>query len=139
MSSPRKCIEGVTLIEVMVAFVILSLSVTVLLRIFSGGLSNTVLSQQYADAVVLAQSQLARIGTVSEISAGVENGIANDRYAWKTVITPYYPWDSYDEETFPLSAYIVDVEVSWMEKGKERNVRLSSLKIQQNNVNVGRG
>ena len=134
----RSTIHGITLIEVMVAFVILALAVTVLLRIFSSGLSNTVLSRQYSDAVMMAQSQLAQIGSVNEIVPGVESGMIDDKFAWKTTIDPYFPWIANDQATMPVSAFTVDVEISWLEKGQPRNVTLRSIKLQQNDVVGGR-
>lgn len=134
-----KAERGITLIEVMVAFVILALSVTVLLRIFSSGLSNTVISQQYVDAVVLAETRMAQIGTTMEIIPGVESGEAGEKYIWKTVIDPYYPWQGSEDGKVPVSAFVVDVEVSWEEKGRMRNVVLTSIKLQQNSITSGRG
>lgn len=132
-------INGITLIEVMVAFVILALSVTVLLRIFSGGLSNTIISQQYVDAVILAESQMAQVGAINEIVPSVESGKHGDLYTWKARIEPYMPWLDYDEEIMLVSAYVVDVEVSWVEKGKERRIYLSSIKLQHNSLTDSRG
>lgn len=132
-------VHGITLIEVMVAFVILALSVTVLLRIFSSGLTNTILSQQYVDAVVFAESQMAQIGTINEIIPGVETGTIGEKFTWTTSVDPYFPWLENDEETLPVSAFVVDVEISWLEKGKERNVNLSSIKLQHNSLIGGRG
>ncbi len=137
--NPYSCMTGITLIEVMVAFVILALSVTVLLRIFSGGVSNTVLSQQYVEAVVFAESQMAQVGTMNEIVPSVETGAFGDMYTWKTTIDTYFPWVDNDNDIAPVSAYIVDVEVSWMEKGKQRNVSLSTIKLKNNNLISGRG
>ena len=122
----RSASAGITLIEVMVAFVILALSVTVLLRIFSGGLLNTVISQQYVDAVALAESQMAQVGAVNDIVPGVEGGNIGDRFAWQTRISPYFPWTDNPDETLSLSAFVVDIEISWREKGKVRNVVLAA-------------
>ncbi len=132
-------VAGITLIEVMVAFVILALSVTVLLRIFSSGVSNTILSQQYVDAVMFAESRMAQIGTIEEIFPSMESGAIGKIYTWKTTISPYLPWIENDEETLPVSSFVVDVEVSWIEKGKQRNITLSSIKLQNNSLLDGRG
>ena len=131
-------VKGITLIEVMVAFVILALSVTVLLRIFSSGLSNTLLSQQYVDAVTLAESQLAQVDTLDELVPTVYSG-SLDRFVWHTSIRPYQPWMESVDEVTQLSAFIVDVEVSWRERGKQRQVHLSSIKLQNNRVARTRG
>ena len=131
--------QGVTLIEVMVAFVILALSVTVLLRIFSGGLSNTIISQQYVDAVTVAESQLAQLGLIDELQTGVETGQHGDIYRWRTQIEPYMPWQGNSDEILLVSAFLVNVEVSWRERGKERRVNLSSIKLRHNNLTGSRG
>lgn len=132
-------IQGITLIEVMVAFVILALSVTVLLRIFSSGLTNTILSKQYVDAVVVAESQMAQVGTISEIVPSVDSGKHGDLYTWTTRIEPYLPWLENDEELMLISAFVVDVEVGWVEKGKDRQVILRSIKLQHNSLTDSRG
>ena len=51
--------SGYTLIEVLVAFMILALALTVLMRIFSGGLRNVSVSSDYAVATLIAESRLA--------------------------------------------------------------------------------
>jgi len=61
--------QGFSLIEILVAFVILAMSLTVIFRIFSGGLRNVALSEDYAQAVLVAESQLSAIG-VSEPDGG---------------------------------------------------------------------
>jgi len=132
-------VRGITLIEVMVAFVILALSVTVLLRIFSSGVTNTILSQQYVDAVVFAESKMAQVGAMYEIVPSIETGTIAEKFTWKTSIEPYYPWPENIDERMPVSAYLIDVEISWMEKGKQRNVSLNGLKLKNNSLVDGRG
>jgi len=139
MYSQRSTNRGITLIEVMVAFVILALSVTVLLRIFSSGLSNTVLSQQYVDAVILAESQMSQVGTTDDIIPIIESGNHGDLYTWSTRIEPYLPWIDNEEDILPVSAFLVEINVSWIEKGRERSVSINSIKLQQNDLINSRG
>ena len=61
MRSERRS-GGYTLIEVLVAFMIMAMALTVLLRIFSGGVRNIDVSSDYARAVLIAESQLAATG-----------------------------------------------------------------------------
>ena len=67
--------RGYTLVEVLVAFVILAMTLTVLLRIFSGGVRNIAVSADYARAVLIAESQLAAAGIDEPFHAGETGGI----------------------------------------------------------------
>lgn len=58
MTMQSKC-RGMTLIEVLVAFVVLSVTMAAILQIFSGGMRNARLADSYSRAVFLAESKLA--------------------------------------------------------------------------------
>lgn len=123
--------RGISLVEVLVAFVILALSITVLLRIFSTGLTNAILSQQYVEAVLVAETQLSQAGLTEELPPSVLSGTSGMFY-WQTKVEPYSPWSDTDQTTMPVYAYLVNVEVSWRERGKDRHISLSGLKLMQN-------
>jgi len=75
--------SGYTLIEVLVAFMILALALTVLLRIFSGGLRNVSVSSDYAIATLIAESRLAGAGIdVPLILVTTEGGLAAIQWDW---------------------------------------------------------
>ena len=84
--------RGFTLIEVLVAFMILTLSLTVIFRIFSGGLRNIALSEDYARAVLVAESQLSAIGVSEPLEHGVTSGEWDTRFRWERVVEHYLPW-----------------------------------------------
>ena len=52
-------VRGFSLLEVLVAFVILSLVATALFRLFSGALQNVSAADDYSRAVLVAESALA--------------------------------------------------------------------------------
>lgn len=124
--------RGISLVEVLVAFVILALSITVLLRIFSTGLTNAILSQQYVEAVVVAETQLSQAGLTDELPPSVLSGKSGGMFYWQTKVEPYSPWSDTDQTTMPVYAYLVNVEVSWRERGKDRHISLTALKLLQN-------
>ena len=78
----RRRSRGYTLIEVLVAFVILAMALTVLLRIFSGGVRNVAVSSDYAKAVLIAESRLATAGIDDTLAPGETDGIENGRFRW---------------------------------------------------------
>jgi general secretion pathway protein I len=131
--------KGISLVEVLVAFVILAMAVSVLLRIFSSGTVNIVISQQYVDAVQIAESQLASIGVDKELIPATETGSSGDRYNWQTTIEPYNFYEDKEQEIYPVSAFRIMVEVSWLERGHTRRIELSSIKLKQNTITTHSG
>jgi len=67
-------VRGMTLIEVLVAFVVLSVTMAVILQIFTGGMRNARMADSYSRAVFLAESRLAAVGTERPLLPGVESG-----------------------------------------------------------------
>jgi general secretion pathway protein I len=124
--------KGITLIEVLVAFVILAMSVTVLLRIFSSGTTNIIISQQYVDAVQVAEMQLASVGMERELAPATEYGLLAGKYNWQLTIEPYTFYEDDEQEQYPVSAFRILVEVSWVERAHTRRITLSSIKLKKN-------
>ena len=95
----RHTAQGFTLIEVLVAFMILALSLSVLFRIFSGGLNNVAVAGDYAQAVLVAESQLAVVSRSEPLVAGQTYGESGERFRWRRIIEDYMPWE--DEAALP--------------------------------------
>jgi len=123
--------RGFTLIEVLVAFMILAISLSVIFRIFSGGLRNIALSEDYARAVLVAEAQLAGVGVSAPLLVGMTTGEWDARFHWERVIEPYHPWEQDKALVVLLPAYRVTVSVDWDHAGQKRQVTLSSVRLQQ--------
>ena len=123
--------QGFSLIEILVAFMILAISLTVIFRIFSGGLRNVSLSEDYAHAILVAESQLATAGVSEPLQRGVTAGEWDRRFNWERVVEPYQAWEQDRELTAPVQAYRVTVSVDWKHAGKTRQVSLSSVRLKQ--------
>jgi len=137
--STRRAAQGFTLIEVLVAFMILTLSLSVLFRIFSGGLNNVAVAGDYARAVLVAESRLAQVGRSEPLLVGQTSGEAGAGFRWQQNIERYMPWDDDTALTLPVSGYRVSVEVSWMRNGREQQVILNSLRVQKRPPGEGLG
>jgi general secretion pathway protein I len=125
----RRC-GGFSLIEVLVAFVILALTIGVLMRIFSGGLRNIGAAADYSRAVAIAESTLAAAGIETPLAVGETSGEAAPGYAWRMRIEPAAPADPAEPgATPPLQLYRVDVTVSFGDPRRPRSVRLTSLRV----------
>lgn len=121
--------QGFSLLEVLVAFSIFSLSLGVIFQIYSTGARSTVLSDEYSRAVIVAQSKLAGIGIDELSDNGESSGVENNKYHWNTYIRT--PDDDYGtlETKFRIVKREVEVEVSWDSLGKTRSIKLSTLKM----------
>ncbi len=86
-AGPGAC-RGFSLIEVVVAFAILAVSLGVLYQIFSGGAQRASLLQEYAHALSLAESKLARLGTEEPLIAGRFSGEFDAGYRWASTVEP---------------------------------------------------
>jgi general secretion pathway protein I len=125
--------SGYTLIELLVAMMVLAMALVVLMRIFSTGLTAIGTSEGYVDALQLAESRLAAAGVVEPLRPGSQSGEEGD-YRWTELVESYEPEDSSDALTrvddWPVPAYLVTVTVAWQGAAGERSVDLSTLKLQ---------
>jgi len=135
--------KGFSLLEILVAFTILALSLGVLLNIFSKGVYTAALSEDYTAAVQIAESLLAGVGVENELAEGQLDGTEHDKYQW--TITSF-PYDVYTEHNVESSAnssfkkrpktiiFQVIVKVAWGDEdnGNQRFVELNTLKYGPN-------
>jgi general secretion pathway protein I len=121
--------SGYTLIEVLVAFMILALALTVLLRIFSGGLRNVSVSSDYATATLIAESRLAAAGIDIPLRSGETSGTEGERFAWTVSVQDYLPRPGYRSAARSVDAYRVTVTVEWPNGDNTRSVGLSTVRL----------
>ena len=121
--------SGYTLVEVLVAFVILALALTVLLRIFSGGLRNVSVSSDYATATLIAESRLAATGIDVPLRPGESSGSEGERFEWTVSVQDYQPWPGYRSAAKGVDAYRVTVTVEWPHGDNTRRVGLSTVRL----------
>jgi general secretion pathway protein I len=129
MRAGRTSSEGFTLIEVLVAFVILAFSLAALTTLFSGSLRSVKLGEDYAHATALGRARLALIDSDGLDGIGVEAGETEDGYRW-SVETAQMPdlEAAFDESGFrPLA---VRVTVSWGALDN-RSVTLSTIRLER--------
>lgn len=125
----RSSNRGMTLIEVLVAFVILSLAMGVIMQIFFGGMRNARLAEGYSRAVFLAESRLAAVGLEQPLVAGEVVGQLPPDLRWRVTISPYDDGGVADQLLMSQRLYQVRVRVSWGDEGRQRQVELGSLRL----------
>ncbi|MES2934266.1 MAG: type II secretion system protein, partial [Pseudomonadota bacterium] len=116
----RHASRGFSLLEVLVAFVILAMVLGVLMEIFAGGLRNVGRASETQHAVLLAQSKLAAVGIEVPLAAGEVNGEFDKTYRWQVSIKPYQdnqPTAADDSglpvPILPVMLFEVEVRVLW--------------------------
>ena len=120
---------GYTLIEVLVAFVILAMALAVLFRIFSGGLRNVSVSSDYSLAILVAEAQLSSAGVTDTLGPGETHGEVSDKFSWTRIVSRYVPLEGYTGDSMPLPAYHVTVIVEWPYADGVRQVEISSVRL----------
>jgi general secretion pathway protein I len=121
--------EGFTLIETLVATMLLSISLAVMLQLFSGGLRSSHVSRQYTQAVFRASEKMEEILLKPVFTDETLDGEFENGFKWHAQITYLEPEET--EENQPkeiLDTYQIDVTVLWNEEGKEKQFNLSTLK-----------
>ena len=125
----RSRIAGFTLLEVLVAFAILALSLGVLLQVFATGLRNTTVAENYSQAAMYAESILAALGAGGPLEEGADGGEINEIFSWRSQVSAYSD-DDLELDDLRAKAYQVTVEVFWGEPGRERSVSLDTLRLE---------
>ncbi|RFC32855.1 MAG: general secretion pathway protein I [Candidatus Nitrotoga sp. SPKER] len=131
-----KSSRGFSLLEVLVAFVILALILGVLMQIFSGGLRNASRVDEYQQATLLGQSKLALIGIETPLKVSESDGEFNAVYRWHVSIRPYLvPPTQTNDQTglpvpiLPVSLLEVEIQVLWGDSAQPRSASLKTLRL----------
>ncbi|MEL0586286.1 MAG: prepilin-type N-terminal cleavage/methylation domain-containing protein [Candidatus Thiodiazotropha sp. (ex. Lucinoma kazani)] len=121
--------EGMTLIEVLVAFVILSMTMTVILRINSTTLRNHQVSARYLKAVQIAQSRLEQMAAEVQESNYSQQGTDEETYRWSYLRQPYSAWTEEKLFAIPLSPIEETITLAWDAPGGERQVTFTRIGV----------
>ncbi|MGH8660044.1 MAG: type IV pilus modification PilV family protein [Gammaproteobacteria bacterium] len=142
--------QGFSLLEVLVSFVILALTLTVLLRAYGTSVRNAGLAEQHLRAATVAESLLARLGRDVALQPGEASG-AIGAYRWQWVIQPYelppvaplsvsnqaleaeqQEGEGAQQENAPRTlpeAFQIRLTLAWGAAARTRSVTLSTLRI----------
>ena len=128
--------RGFSLLEVLVAFVILSLVATALFRLFSGALGNASAADDYSRALLVAESALSEAAAAQPLRETSQTGSADDgRIAWATRVAPYSPPGISPDleqaaETMPIRLFRITSEVTFpAPSGGRRTYALATTRI----------
>jgi general secretion pathway protein I len=118
--------QGFTLIEMVIAFAILGMTLTVLYGVFENTLSRIRHDAHVSEATLLAQSLLARAGSEWPLADGTRGG-GSDGYAYTLIETTVLPGEGQPPYTLPTVH--ITASVNWVEGGATHTMSLSTLKL----------
>ncbi len=120
----RRDQRGFTLLETLVALTIAAIALPVLLRAFSEGTKKQSLIENKTTALYLLKLRMSEIEMAGELEVGSEEGEFGDnsRFQWTADIA----------ESDVERLYEVTVAVNWQERGREKNVELTTYMADRN-------
>ncbi len=123
--------DGFTLIEAVVALVILALVAAWTFRGFDTGLQGLRTLEDEARALSTARALLHAAGTATPLIAGRQSGTSAQGMAWTTTITPLGSSAAGPSSDPQRLAMRIDVTVSWRDApGRPtRDLTLTSVKL----------
>jgi general secretion pathway protein I len=134
LKTRRDRAAGFTLIEVVVAFVLLALVLVTAFEVFATGMSRAGDLDDRSRALAIAQSKLAAAGTEEMFREGQLQGDSEDRrFHWTTLVTRSE--EGQDPSRPMQTAFIlfrVDTRVDWRTAaGRDQSIALSTLGLGQ--------
>ncbi len=133
--------NGFTLMETLVAMMLLAISLVVILQLFSGGLKSGKIADDYARAVFHARDKMEEFLLIDDFEEGTFEGTFDENYGWRVNIRLVETEDEdedededeaedEDEEKNSLvDLYHVDFLGFWPVGGQEKNFQISTLQI----------
>ena len=125
--------RGYTLIEVIVAFAILALGLTLLLGTLSGAARQVRWADEAGRASLHAQSLLDTVGVGEALQPGHRDGKFEDgRYRWSLDVKPWVDSQRARNAPVDLAApklMVVAVRVEWGDGGPRRRLQLRTLRL----------
>ncbi|MBK1644995.1 general secretion pathway protein GspH [Thiocapsa imhoffii] len=129
LSTPRARERGFSLLEVLVAFAILAISLGVLMQIFTQASRATLISSQYSRAASLVESKLNAVGDEIPLEEGVVTGDPEGGIHWEIVIQSVELDELFGSEAAPITPFRVTATALWQDGAQVRRVTLSTLRL----------
>ena len=117
---------GFTLIEVLVAFAILALSLAAIFQSIGIGAENTRLSEQHTIAALYAESLMASVGIERPLRSGEDSGELERGYRWTSRTSAIASDQQAPTGKNSPQLFAMELTVSWRDGDADRSVTLRS-------------
>ncbi len=128
--------RGFTLIETLVAMMVLAISFVVIMQLFSGGLTSGRLAGDYLYGMFHAQEKMEEFLLSENPEPGTYEGEFDDGYAWTATVTMLES-DDPETEKIPLVPVEVAVAVHWPHGAGEKTFSVTSMMLAERSAMAG--
>ena len=127
---------GFSLLETLVAVMVLGVSLVVILQLFSGALRAGSLSANYTRALFIAQNKMEETLVKPLIEEGETEGNVEEIFSYIVTLTWIEPEESEKKAAFDL--FDISVRVAWQEGGSVKEIELNTITLSEakRSVNV---
>jgi general secretion pathway protein I len=123
---------GFTLLELLLAFVVFSLSFATVLEILTGSMRNTVRARHYSEAALTAQSLMDQVGLDFPLESGFVVAGEAGEYQWDISIQEYDGGENAHSmalaELTGITLLSVDLAITWGQPPREQSRYFSTIK-----------
>ena len=133
LPSGRRRTAGFTLIEIIVAFGILALGLTLLLGTLSGATRQVRQAGDAGRAAMHAHTLLAEYASILQAPASFDGELEDGRYRWQLQATP---WQDPTPRAGPVRSdpgaarlLHVQLDIEWAEGGPQERLQVASLRL----------
>lgn len=131
---------GFTLIEVLTAVMVLSISLLVIMQLFSGGLKSSRISTDYLNGIFHAREKMEELLLTRDWAPGSYSGEFDDGYRWAAAIEEATPDPDFLEDedaeargrepdNLPFVTLMIRLEISWDHNGREKRLALATTAL----------
>jgi len=117
--------RGFTLLEILVAFVILAVTVTVILQLFSANLKTLWMSDDYVTAATLADVKMREALESGVLRENTSSETTPQGYRMDVVVTEALGKRT---ENLAWKMFEVALKVSWQKEGKKKTISVRTLR-----------
>jgi len=122
--------RGFTLLEVLIAFVIVTLVFGAAFRTFSTGLGNARHAGDYTTAAMWGDGKLAQLTTEGLLHEGTTTGNFEGGYRWRLEIRKAPGAEDFSNEPGMPQLYEIALRVAWGPAGAARDLRWRTFRLQ---------
>lgn len=131
---------GFTLLETLVAVMVLAICLVVIMQLFSGALKAGKRSEEYTRGVLHAREKMEEGLLSKELIVGLEQGEFEDGYRWEREISRLEEQEEFGEEAgteeeeteavkLPFDKFRIRVAVIWQEGDREKGFEISTMQL----------
>jgi general secretion pathway protein I len=117
---------GFTLLEVLLALVIVGIAISVVLQLFSFNLRNVASSEDYVKAAMVAESKLRQIVDNGDLTERQWSENTGDGYRFDVAVSPI---EKDKAQAVDMKLLQVDLTMSWKSGAKNRTINVKTLKL----------